>query len=194
MRSLVRSLLLSGVATVLATTPVWSQSSGSGQEVDLAINYSALRSNLTPGNFFWPQGGTIELSAEAFRGFGVAMNVTGLRATNLLNTGIDLNTITSTFGPRYTWHRRSGKIAVFGQGLIGESRAWNSFFPEAGGALSEYDAFALQAGGGVDLRLTRHLGIRPVQADWIRTQFPNATTNVQNNLRLGAGLVLRLQR
>ena len=29
--------------------------------------------------------------------------------------------------------------------------------------------------------------VPPVQADWIRTQFPNATTNVQNNLRLGAG-------
>ena len=27
--------------------------------------------------------------------------------------------------------------------------------------------------------------------DWLRTQLPNATTKVQNNLRLGAGLVFR---
>jgi hypothetical protein len=37
--------------------------------------------------------------------------------------------------------------------------------------------------------LTRHVSLRVIQANWLRTQMPNATTNVQNNLLLRAGVV-----
>ena len=190
MRLRFRNLLLLGAATTLSTSPLCGQTPAPRQEVDLAVTYLAQRSNLTPGQFFWRQGGSAELSAEAYHGFGIAMNIAGSQSTNIKGTGVDLDTLTTTFGPRYTWHRR--KLAVFGQGLIGESHAWNSLFPATGGATSGFDTFALQVGGGVDLRLSRHFSVRPIQADWIRTEFPNDTTNVQNNLRLGAGIVLRI--
>ena len=45
--------------------------------------------------------------------------------------------------------------------------------------------------GGMNVPLSGHLAVRAFEADWLRTQLPNATTNVQNNLRLGAGLVFR---
>lgn len=190
MRLVVRNLLLLGAALSLTATSIWGQATSSNREVDVAATYLAQRSNLTPGQFFWRQGGTVELSAEAYHGFGIAMNIAGSEATNILGTGVDLDTLTTTFGPRYTWHRR--KVAAFGQGLIGESHAWNSLFAQTGGAVSTFNTFALQVGGGVDLRMGRHFAVRPVQADWVRTEFPNATTNVQNNLRLGAGIVLRI--
>ncbi len=190
MRMSLRNLLLWGAAAAITTTSLWGQTSGSKQEVDLAVTYLAQRSNLTPGQFFWRQGGAFELSTQGPHGLGIAMNIAGLEATNILGTGIDLNTLTTTFGPRYTWHHR--RAAVFGQGLVGESHAWNSFFPQSGGAVTTFNTFALQVGGGVDLAVGRHFAIKPIQADWIRTQFPNATTNVQNNLRLGAGIVLRI--
>jgi hypothetical protein len=53
-------------------------------------------------------------------------------------------------------------------------------------------AFALQVGGGIDMRIAYHFAMRAIQADWIRIQFPNGATNVQNTLRLGAGVVPRL--
>jgi hypothetical protein len=189
MRTLLRNLLLWGAATTLTTSSLLGQAPAPRHEVDLAVTYLAQRSNFTPGQFFWRQGGTFELSAEAYHGFGIAMNIAGSEASNIQGTGIDLNTLTTTFGPRYTWHRH--KVAVFGQGLIGESHAWNSFFPQTGGAVTDANTFALQVGGGVDLHIGRHFAVRPIQADWVRTQFPNATTNIQNNLRLGAGIVLR---
>ena len=162
------------------------------QEVDLAVTYATEHSNLTSGNNFWRQGGGAELSAEVFHGFGIAANVAGTHIKDINSSNVPLTTITATFGPRYTWSRR--KLAVFGQGLIGESRGIDGVFPSPTGALSEWNSFALQVGGGVDLRVSRHFAIRPIQAEWIRTQFPNGDTNVQNSVRLAAGVVLRLGR
>ena len=190
MRMSFRNLLLWGAAATVTTNSLWGQTPAPRQEVDLAVTYLAQRSNLTPGQFFWRQGGTFELSTQGPHGLGIAMNIEGSEASNILGTGIDLDTLTTTFGPRYTWHHR--KVAVFGQGLIGESHAWNSYFPQTGGPVTDFNTFALQVGGGVDLPISRHFAVRPIQADWIRTQFPNATTTVQNNLRLGAGIVLRI--
>ena len=192
MHSILRTLLLWGVAATLTTSLIQGQTAASGQEVDLAVTYLAQRSNLTPGEFFWQQGGDLELSATVYRGLGLAMNIAGSEAKNIQRTGIDLNTVTTTFGPRYSWSRPSRKLAVFGEGLIGISNGWNSLFPATGGASSDANAFALLVGGGVDLRLSRRFAVRPIQADWVRTQFPNATTNVQNSLRLGAGVVFRI--
>jgi hypothetical protein len=46
-------------------------------------------------------------------------------------------------------------------------------------------------GGGMNIALSPRIALRAVQANWLRTQLPNATTNVQNNLDLGAGVVVR---
>jgi hypothetical protein len=36
---------------------------------------------------------------------------------------------------------------------------------------------------------SRHVSLRVVQANCLRTQMPNATINVQNNVQAGAGIV-----
>lgn len=192
MHSILRTSLLLGAVSITAIASARAQAPASGHEVDLAVTYLSARSNLTPGQFFWQQGGDAELSATFYHGLGLAMNIAGSEAQNIAGSGVDLNMVTATFGPRYTQTLPSHKLAVFGQGLIGVSNAWNSVFPETTGATTDANSFALQVGGGVDLRLTRHWAVRPIQADWVRTDLPNATTNVQNNLRLGAGIVLRI--
>ena len=166
-------------------------------EVDLAVTYSAVLSNLTTGSNFWLQGGGAELSATFYRGFGVTAAVTGTYANNISPTGTDLTMITTTFGPRYAWsHKFSAhperRLVLFGHGLIGESNGIYSVFPNPSGAQSSANSFALQVGGGADADISRHFGIRLLEADWFRTQFPNGTTSVQNNLRLGAGIVIRM--
>jgi hypothetical protein len=67
----------------------------------------------------------------------------------------------------------------------------NSYFPTPAAGLTDYNTFALQVGGGVDIGLSRHFSVRAFQADWLCAQFPNSTTNVQNTFRIGAGLVVR---
>jgi hypothetical protein len=49
------------------------------------------------------------------------------------------------------------------------------------------------AGGGFDVRIARHVAIRPIEADYLLTRLPNGVNGAQNNLRLSAGLVLRIK-
>jgi hypothetical protein len=180
----------------LKAQAVATGSTSGHQEVDLAVTYTAQYSNLVSDPTFWHQGGSIELSTQTYRGFGAAANIAGTQIGNAANSGVGLSMVTATFGPRYTWYRpigsaRKKSVAIFGQGLIGEAHGFNSYFPTAAGSLTDYNSFALQVGGGVDIGLSRHFAVRAVQADWIRTQFPNSTTNIQNTLRIGAGVVLR---
>jgi hypothetical protein len=177
-----RYFLLLAAPLFLMTVNLKAQAVATGstsghQEVDLAVTYTAQYSNLVSDPTFWHQGGSIELSTQTYRGFGLSM-------------------VTATFGPRYTWYRpiggaRKKSLAIFGQGLIGEAHGFNSYFPTASASLTDYNSFALQVGGGVDIGLSRHFAVRAFQADWLRTYFPNSTTNIQNTFRIGAGIVLR---
>ena len=188
MRYLLCKLLLG----TLCASPLLAQTGGhSPQEVDLGISYNALRQNATSGASFWAQGGSIDLSVRAFHGLGAALNVSGGSIANIANSGVGLTTITTVAGPRYTFERH--RFALFGEGLVGESNALNGVFPAPGGAIGSTNSLAVQVGGGADLHLSHRFAVRVLQASWLRTQFPNASTNVQNDLQLGAGLVLRLR-
>jgi hypothetical protein len=52
--------------------------------------------------------------------------------------------------------------------------------------------FAMAAGGGIDFKLSRHVSVRPIQAEYFMTKIPDGLNNRQDNLRIGAGIVLRL--
>lgn len=195
MQTRLRVLFLLGISAASALTlRAQVPASRSPHEVDLAVTWNAQRNHLTNGTSFWRQGGALELSAEVTHGFGAAINISGSHVSNINGTGVSLTTINTTFGPRYTWASHSGKLALFGQGLIGESHGLDGVFPSPQGSQAEFNTFALQTGGGLDLRLRSRFAVRPIQVDWVRTQYPNGATNVQNDLRLSAGIVLRLQR
>jgi hypothetical protein len=53
-------------------------------------------------------------------------------------------------------------------------------------------ALAVLVGGGIDFKVTQHLAIRPIEANYFMTRFVNNLTNGadhQNNFRYQAGLV-----
>lgn len=189
-----------GIVTgVMALLPVglWAQQkSPHPQELDFAMTYSAQRGNLTSGESFWAQGGGAELTATFYHGLGITANVTGTHAANINSSGVGLTLVTATFGPTYTWavpgHRNSlRQLRFFGESLIGIANGVDSVFPDTSGAQSDATGLALQTGGGADLNLSPHFAVRLFRADWLRTQLPNGTTNVQNNLQLDTGIVFR---
>jgi hypothetical protein len=160
-------------------------------KIDLAVTYSAGRSlKAASGQNFWLQGGSVEFGADAYKGWGIAVEVTGLHAASIGGSGIPLSLVVATFGPRYRWHGR--KFSVYSEGLVGEANGFDSFFPGKFSAQSSSNGLATQVGGGVDYRLSRRFAFRVVDAKWLRTQLPNSTDNVQNTLQLSSGIVWRL--
>jgi hypothetical protein len=96
--------------------------------------------------------------------------------------------VTTTFGPRYRWSPAHHRYSIFGHALVGEANGFHSVFPDVSSATDSADSLAVQI-GGLDFEIKRHFSLRPCEADWLRTQLPNAETNVQNNTRLIAGAI-----
>jgi hypothetical protein len=167
--------------------------------IDLAVTYDAPHTNHITAQSFWMQGGAVELGAQAYRGLGIVARVEGLHAGTNSTTGEPLSLVTTVFGPRYTVQTRSHRYALFGEGLVGIANGFHSLFSEGSGPVgsvnagttSSSNALAVDVGGGLDVRLNHRFAIRAIRASYLRTQFPNTTTNVQNSLSLGAGLVMR---
>jgi hypothetical protein len=187
-------VLLAG-ACIMAGPAAWGQQDQSSTRptkgsLEVALVYNPLMSNVVGGNSFWMQGGSVQVHGRFWRGLGVVADVSGLHTANAsASPGVGLDLVTAAFGPRYTWSPSRGRYAVFGQVLAGEANGLHSVFPAAGGANDSADSLALYVGGGVNLPLKNRFALRAIEANWLRTQLPNATTNVQNNLRLGAGLI-----
>jgi outer membrane immunogenic protein len=74
-----------------------------------------------------------------------------------------------------------------------EANGFHSIFPGVNGAGSSTNSVALLVGRGTNVALSRHLAVRALDAAWLRTQLPNATTNAQNNVRVGAGAVFKFR-
>jgi hypothetical protein len=49
----------------------------------------------------------------------------------------------------------------------------------------------MTAGGGLDYKISQHFAIRPVQAEYFLTKFPDGASDRQNNFRFGAGVVFQ---
>jgi len=92
------------------------------------------------------------------------------------------------FGPRLNL-RKFDYFVPFGEFLVGDARATSQITRGA-----EQNVFAMAAGGGIDMVLTKNVAWRVAQLDYFMTSFsgPAVTaTGRQNSFRAGTGLVLR---
>jgi hypothetical protein len=184
-----------GSSSMRAAAPSSGVAPSSRQEdssLEVAITYDATLSNLVSSSRFTLQGGSIQIHGRFYRGWGVVADIAGAHAASINSSGVGLDMVTATFGPRYTWSPAHRKLELFGQGLAGEAWGFNSVFPNAAGATPDANSLAVEAGGGMNFRLSPRLALRAFEANYLRTQMPNSTNNLQNNLRLGAGIVFRL--
>jgi len=161
--------------------------------MEVAVTYNPTLANTVGGYGLSMQGASVQVRGQFFRGWGLVADVSGLHANMLPHSMAGLDLVTADFGPQYTWLPVHRRLALFGQFLVGEAFGMNSIFPSTGGVSSSANGLALQVGGGMNLPLSSHIGVRAFEADWLRTALPNSTTNVQNNLRLGVGIVFRLR-
>lgn len=199
LRSIRKATLTVGLLLPAAPVMVAQQVTHSPQshEVDFVFTYTAQRSNTTGGHSFWMQGGNAQIVGTLYRGLGAVADVTATRVSKMNGTNVSLTLVATTFGPRYTWAVLASKnslrqLRFFGETTGGIVNGLDSAFPDPSGVQSNATGTALQVGGGADVTLSRHFGVRLLQAHWVRTWMPNAYTGAQNNFTTGAGIVLRI--
>ena len=127
--------------------------------------------------------------------------------------GVDHTLVNFVLGPRYTFTRHS-RWMPFAQALFGGARATSSttvtllpggiIFPPPGllvppGTLQPVDAelraertgFAMLIGGGLDIKVSKHIALRPIGADYYLTRLPAFVTGNdtnKNHFRYSAGV------
>jgi len=129
------------------------------------------------------------LTSNLNRWFGLAVEVSGQYGSQTITvdssqfkTKVDFHSL--GFGPRLTY-RKSERFAPFAHALFGIARGnWRGPAAVAG----EETSFGSAFGGGIDTRLRKNLGIRIIQAEYVRTHF--GESSAENNFRIATGLLL----
>jgi hypothetical protein len=191
-------LLLAAAAILCAALPGTAQAAPRTgapalPALDAAFTYGGTLSGAISSTSFWMQGGSAQIHGRFYGGWGAVADVSGMHIADINSTGVGLDMVTATFGPRYTWSPAPARYELFGQGLVGVANGFHGVFPNPAGVQSVANSLAVKAGGGLNFNLTPHLAVRGCEIDYLRTQVPNATNNGQNNLQINAGLVLRFR-
>jgi len=153
--------------------------------------------NFRPGGPFTnfnTQGGAASFTYNASKWLGLTGEFAGYDFKRSLFplTGSTTETnggmVSYLFGPRLNW-RKFDYFVPFAEFLVGGARG----DVELTGTGSQ-SAFALAAGGGVDMVLTKNFAWRVAQLDYFMTNFSGPALNAtarQNSFRAGTGLVFR---
>jgi outer membrane protein OmpA-like peptidoglycan-associated protein/opacity protein-like surface antigen len=152
-------------------------------------------------------GGSESLAFNLNKYFGIVADLGAFESDHLtlggvppINVHADGGAFGYMFGPRLSF--RSGRITPFAQYLLGGLYATRVKLPGCTGgaactALPSENAFAMTAGGGVDVTLTRHIAWRAFQAEYMFTRFRDPISSTgqtvrQNDVRLSTGIVFRM--
>lgn len=198
------------------------------QEVPTAeayVGYTFIRVNTSSQvNSFTPSGGLGAFQVNFNKNFGVVAEFGGTHKEGISIAGpdraLEQTQFTYLFGPR-VFVNKAGRVSPFFEFLVGgahNSRSFavaNTLIPpgfsvpegvtaDVGATTTRFrstqNAYAMALGGGLDIRLSRVIAVRPVQLDYLPTHFsplnlsgvgiPN-DTRWQNNLRYSGGITFR---
>src|SRR5271165_3071330 len=161
------------------TTPVY----------EVGLNYSWLHVN--SANYDYQRtgnGGSGYFEYNLNKTLGLVADFGGYANTR---KGIDEKAFTYMFGPRFNW--RHSRLNPYAQFLFGGGYAWS------GPTNTSQNAFATAAGGGLDYNLSDRIALKPIQVEYVMTQFDSAKLSGatkgfgshQNDVRYSAGVVFR---
>jgi hypothetical protein len=148
------------------------------------FNINANVSGFPPSSSYNANGGGGQLEYNPNNWLGAVGDLDGYAVTK---GSLLAGAFSYMFGPRINLLR--GKITPFTQLLFGGIAATSGI-----GHPGTTNAFAMAAGGGLDIRVSKRISIRPVQAEYFMTKFPDGINNRQNNFRFSTGVVLRFGR
>jgi hypothetical protein len=201
MRNIVRIIAAVPLFALMASATDWPK-------YETFLGYSFVRFNPNSGYIpsFNAHGGYGQFQYNVNRQFGVVVDA-GAVSKGVLN-GFDISSTvaTVTVGPRYTF-RNHGRFTPFVHVLFGGNFA-SASVPVVGGILppgiilpptgaitarltTSNSGFAMFAGGGLDIKLHKHIAFRPIGADYYLARVDSlltGDTSNRNNFRYTAGI------
>ena len=163
--------------------------------------------NVIPKAHF--NGGSGEFVYNFSNWIGAVADVGAVHKGLIGGYNVDTTVANYLFGPRFAFHHSkfSPFVQVLFGGAFGTTSTQVSLLPNGGANLPPWvvlpantavtarlhasqNAFAMIAGGGVDVKFSKHMAIRPIEFDYYQTRFsnPGLGTNTQNNWRYTAGV------
>jgi hypothetical protein len=172
---------------------------------------------------FLPQfnanGGDGQFVYNVHHNFGVVFDLGAVTKGELNQTAIDTTVLNFVVGPRYTYRHHESRFQPFVQALFGGSHATSSThlnilggeivtpqifppivvnpnLPITARLVESRTGFAMLAGGGLDIKINKHMTFRPIGADYYLTRLPDFLTqnlpghhhHNANNFRYTAGV------
>jgi len=149
------------------------------------FNVNANVQGIAPSAAYNGNGGGGQIEYNVNHWLSAVADLSGLIATSSGNGAFAGAAFSYLFGPRVNFRR--GKVTPFAQILLGGIRTTDGIARSTG----TENNFAITAGGGIDFKVSKHVSVRPVQAEYFLTKIPDGLNNRQNNFRYSAGIVFR---
>jgi Outer membrane protein beta-barrel domain len=182
-------------------------------ETFLGYNFARFNPNSGYAPSFNANGGSGQFEYNFNRFIGVAVDLGAVNNGRLNQTSVDTTVVDFVAGPRYTLRMHHSRFMPYAQVLVGGAYSTTSTAiavfpvvpvsgPFGNGVVvgtepitarvnASNTGFALLAGGGLDIKLGKHIAFRPVEASYYLTRIPSLltgnTTN-RNNFRYAAGV------
>lgn len=174
---------------------------------EIFLGYNFVRFN--PDSSFLPSlnanGGSGQFVYNFNKWIGAAVDMGAVTKGTINQSNVDMTVADLVAGPRVTFHSH-GRFTPFVQALFGGaySTASTQVFgavappgvlppntPITARFVASNTGFAMLVGGGLDIKLSKHIAFRPIGADYYLTRMPNLFTGNDrnaNNFRYSAGV------
>lgn len=180
--------------------------------VETFAGYTYMRANSASNvPAFSANGGSGQLAVNPSKWVGFVMDIGAVHNGNISDAHLDSTFTSYLFGPRISL--RYSRLRPYFQVLFGGVHAGSSVgingvpvasppiylpgqptmpagTPVSLRATASQTAFAMATGGGLDIKINRHVSFRPIGLDYFMTRLQNLRTlndNNQHNIRYTAG-------
>ncbi len=197
-RTIITAMLVCLFCAALASGEEAANAPGAKEGLQFSVGYMYQGSQPAFGSTrFGLNGGRADVMSPFGRHFSLVGEFSGVHTGSVPGAGAGLTLLTYMAGPRLSMplrrSREAGRIVPFAQVLLGGVHASEGLFPSGSTVNSSADSFAMSAGGGLQVGVSRRLSLRVIQAEYLYTRLPNLFDNYQSSYRIGAGVVLRLR-
>jgi hypothetical protein len=182
------------------------------QQYETFLGYNFVRFNPNSGLLpsFNSNGGSGQFVYNFNKWIGGVVDLGAVTKGTINHASVDSTVLDFVAGPRFTFHNES-RFQPFIQCLFGGAYSTASTqlivppsavtlpsavvldpnLPVSARLVASRTGFAMLAGGGLDIKISKHIAFRPIGADYYLTRLPGPITGIDrnvNNFRYSAGV------